>query len=187
MKVPGLSYVSEWLTAEECDALVAHADAAEWERTLRRRVQHYGHRYDYVRRTVSPVPAPPIPDWIAPLVRRLADESRMAEPNQVIVNEYQPGQGISAHVDCVPCFGPVVATVSLGSACEMDFTHAEDGRRAAVPLAVGSLCLLAGDARHLWEHGIAPRRSDPGPAGRVPRSRRVSLTFRTIPPARDGR
>jgi alkylated DNA repair dioxygenase AlkB len=56
------------------------------------------------------------------------------EADQAIINEYQPGQGISPHVDCVPCFGPVVAAISLGSDCVMDFTHPEDGTKVAVHL-----------------------------------------------------
>lgn len=102
------------------------------------------------------------------------------EADQVIVNEYQPGQGISAHVDCVPCFGPVVAAISLGSACVMDFTHPTDGKKAAVHLAPGSLCVMTGPARYDWRHSIAARKSDPGAGARIPRSRRVSVTFRTV-------
>jgi alkylated DNA repair dioxygenase AlkB len=60
------------------------------------------------------------------------------EADQAIINEYQPGQGISPHVDCVPCFGPVVAAISLGSDCVMDFTHPEDGTKVAVHLTPGS-------------------------------------------------
>ncbi|WVQ97898.1 hypothetical protein IAU59_005015 [Kwoniella sp. CBS 9459] len=39
--------------------------------------------------------------------------------NQVLVNEYQPGQGISPHEDG-PAFHPLVATVSLGSHTILD-------------------------------------------------------------------
>jgi alkylated DNA repair dioxygenase AlkB len=102
------------------------------------------------------------------------------EADQVIVNEYRPGQGISPHVDCVPCFGPVVAAISLGSECVMDFTHPGDGASAAVRLAPGSLCVMTGPARYTWRHGIAARKSDPAEHGRRARTRRVSLTFRTI-------
>lgn len=99
--------------------------------------------------------------------------------DQVIVNEYEPGQGISPHVDCVPCFGPAVAAVSLGSACVMDFAHGE-GARVPVRLAPASLCVMTGPARYEWRHGIAARKSDPGQGGRIPRGRRVSVTFRTL-------
>ncbi|MDW6062218.1 alpha-ketoglutarate-dependent dioxygenase AlkB [Streptomyces sp. FXJ1.4098] len=128
--VPGLRYIADWLAPDAGAALLAGIDAASWSAQLKRRVQHYGHRYDYGRRAVATVAAdasqptaPPLPVWARELAARLVDEGLLdREADQVIVNEYRPGQGISAHVDCVPCFGPVVAAISLGSSCLMDFT-----------------------------------------------------------------
>ncbi|WP_371494213.1 alpha-ketoglutarate-dependent dioxygenase AlkB [Kitasatospora sp. NBC_00374] len=183
--VPGLHLIADWLDPDACARLLSKVDAADWSAPLRRRVQHYGHAYDYGRRAVSAgasaAAAPPLPRWAREHARRLVREGLMdQEADQVIVNEYRPGQGISAHVDCVPCFGPVVAAVSLGSSCTMDFSHPGDGTKAAVRLAPGSLCVMTGPARWTWRHGIAARRSDPGPLGRIPRDRRVSVTFRTV-------
>ncbi|MGW1962596.1 alpha-ketoglutarate-dependent dioxygenase AlkB [Streptomyces sp. NPDC001935] len=189
--VPGLRYIAGWLDPEACRELLARIEAGTWSTELRRRVQHYGHRYDYGRRSVTADPrsadprtatdAPPLPSWAQRQAERLAREGIM-EPraDQVIVNEYEPGQGISAHVDCVPCFGPVVAAISLGSGCVMDFTHPGDGTKTGVLLAPGSLCVMTGAARYDWRHGIAARKSDPEGAVRVPRGRRVSVTFRTV-------
>lgn len=187
--VPGLHYVADWLGADACRDVLSRIDAADWSAELRRRVQHYGHRYDYGRRSVSADPrttstAPPLPAWALEQAARLTREGFMDQgADQVIVNEYQPGQGISAHVDCVPCFGPVVAAISLGSGCVMDFTHPDSGERVGVRLAPGSLCVMTGPARYDWRHGIAARKSDPGPGTRTPRGRRVSVTFRTVLPA----
>ncbi|MBC6459262.1 alpha-ketoglutarate-dependent dioxygenase AlkB [Actinomadura sp. HBU206391] len=183
--VPGLLYVGDWLPPGACESLLSSIDAAEWSTGLRRRVQHYGHRYDYGRRSVAAdggaEPAPPLPAWAREQAARLVREGVMdQEADQAIINEYHPGQGISPHVDCVPCFGPVVAAISLGSPCVMDFTHPEEGTKAAVPLAPGSLCVMTGPARYTWRHSIAARKSDPGAAGRAARGRRVSVTFRTV-------
>jgi alkylated DNA repair protein alkB family protein 8 len=182
--VPGLQYIADWLTVDACQTLLSDIDAAAWSTPLKRRVQHYGHRYDYGRRSVAgdrQTAAPPLPVWAREAAARLAREDLMdREAEQVIVNEYQPGQGISAHVDCLPCFGPVIAAISLGSGCLMDFTHPEDGAKLAVPLAPGSLLVMTGPARYAWRHAIAARKSDPGAGGRVPRGRRVSVTFRTL-------
>ncbi|MFF0446664.1 alpha-ketoglutarate-dependent dioxygenase AlkB [Streptomyces sp. NPDC004609] len=186
LAVPGLRYVPDWLDPAACRELLSHIDGAEWSTELRRRVQHYGHRYDYGRRSVTsdsrtPDPAPPLPPWALDLAERLVREGLMEQAaDQAIINEYQPGQGISPHVDCVPCFGPVVAAISLGSGCVMDFTRPEDGTKAAVSLAPGSLCVMTGPARYERRHGIAARKSDPGPVARIPRGRRVSVTFRTV-------
>jgi alkylated DNA repair dioxygenase AlkB len=183
--VPGLRYITGWLTADAGDSLLSLIDAAEWSTQLRRRVQHYGRRYDYGRRSVTADPAaadaPPLPEWARDLAARLVREGIMErEADQAIINEYLPGQGISPHIDCVPCFGPSVAAISLGSACVMDFTHAEDGTKVAVSLVPGSLCVMTGPARYSWRHSIAARKSDPGVAGRVQRGRRVSVTYRTL-------
>lgn len=183
--VPGLRYVAGWLSPGACADLLSLIDGAEWSTELRRRVQHYGHRYDYGRRGVvtdaAVASAPPLPTWARAQAARLVHEGVMAEEaDQAIINEYLPGQGISPHVDCVPCFGPVVAAISLGSGCVMDFTHPDDGAKVSVPLAPGSLCVMTGPARYTWRHGIAARKSDPGPAGRLPRGRRVSVTYRTV-------
>jgi alkylated DNA repair dioxygenase AlkB len=173
-KVPGLLYTPDWIAPDEERALLAAIDASAWSTELRRRVQHYGVRYDYTSRAVAAGERTPLPLWAAPLTARLD-----FAPDQVIVNEYEPGQGISAHTDCVPCFGPAVAAVSLGSACVMEFGHG--GVRVGVPLAARSLCVMTGPSRYEWRHAIAARKSDPAPdGGRVPRARRVSVTFRTV-------
>jgi alkylated DNA repair protein alkB family protein 8 len=183
--VPGLRYIPDWITPEAGQSLLSYIDAAEWSTQLRRRVQHYGLRYDYARRTVSTdsraADVPPLPAWARKEAVRLVREGIMGrEVDQAIINEYQPGQGISPHIDCVPCFGPVVAAISLGSACVMDFTHPQDGTKISVRLSSGSLCVMTGPARYTWRHSIPARKSDPGATGRVPRERRVSMTFRTL-------
>ena len=184
--VPGLHYLPGWLDGAAQLDLLASIDAAPWSAELRRRVQHYGHRYDYGRRSVAGEEvAPPVPAWGAALAGRLHTEGYMEIPaDQVIVNEYEPGQGISAHVDCVPCFGPAVAAVSLGSACVMDFIGPAGApgpaQRVGVRLDPGSLSVMTGPARYSWKHAIAARKSDPSPGGRIPRGRRVSVTFGTV-------
>ncbi|MEU4085873.1 alpha-ketoglutarate-dependent dioxygenase AlkB [Streptomyces aureus] len=184
--VPGLRYVPDWLDRDACGELLARIDAGAWSTELRRRVQHFGHRYDYGRRSVAAgsrteAGAPPLPPWALQVATRMVREGVMEQrADQVIVNEYEPGQGISAHVDCVPCFGPVVAALSLGSGCVMDFTHPGEGRKTGVYLAPGSLLVMTGPARYEWRHAIAARRSDLWDGGRVPRGRRVSVTFRTV-------
>ena len=90
-------------------------------------------------------------------------------PDQVIANEYLPGQGISAHVDCEPCFGEVIASLSLLSACEMRFGSLSSGETRAAILPPRSLLLLAGPAPRDWTHAIPARRSDVNDGLRVMR------------------
>lgn len=48
--------------------------------------------------------------------------------------------------------------------------------KKTVYLEPKSLLILQGEARSVWKHGIAARKSDNG----VKRQRRVSLTFRKV-------
>ena len=179
--IPGLGYVPDFVPPGQEAELLARIDATPWRHDLKRRVQHYGYRYDYRARTVTPSDRlGDLPGWLAPLADRLWDAGWFARrPDQVIVNEYQPGQGISAHIDCAPCFGDTIASLSLGSPAVMRFTRPGDAP-VDLPLPARSLVVLSGEARYDWRHAIPARKSDPGPHGRIPRARRVSLTFRTV-------
>lgn len=178
----GAIYVPDFASEAEAGALLSAADAAPWRDDLKRRVQHYGYRYDYRARSVSPqdfLGAPP--GWLDAMRDRLVAGGWFARrPDQVIVNEYQPGQGVAPHVDCVPCFGDVIASLSTGSGCEMAFRALDGEERSAVYLAPGALLVMTGAARHRWTHGIAPRKFDLIAGRRVPRGRRLSFTFRTV-------
>jgi len=73
--------------------------------------------------------------------------------DQVIINEYQPGQGISPHIDCEKCFGPSIFIISLGSQVVMEFTQTGEVKKEIV-LALRSLTMLYGEARSIWKHSI---------------------------------
>ena len=181
--VPGLKFLEGFLTSEHQGYCVQQVDAAvdEWRNDLSRRVQHYGWRYDYKARAITPdMHIGALPNWLDDLARRLYDETGLFDrvPEQVIVNEYLPGQGIATHIDH-PGFGPTVCTISLLDDWEMDFSENWRDKSPAL-LQRGSCVLLTGDSRSIWQHGIAPRKSEATDTGRRPRKRRLSLTFRTV-------
>lgn len=181
----GISYVAEWLAQTEAEKLAAFADAMPWDDAMRRRVQHYGWRYDYRNRSVRPEDRlGPLPAILAELAERLAAESWFPEPpDQAIINEYLPGQGIASHTDCAPCFGGVVASVSLLSAVPMELRPvARPEAPETVWLAPRSLLALHREARYEWTHGIRGRKSDLLNGRRVFRRRRISVTFRKARP-----
>jgi alkylated DNA repair dioxygenase AlkB len=185
----GLEYHPDVLVAAEEGELLKHIDASEWLTDLSRRVMHFGYKYDYTsRRLDETARIGPLPEWLAQLsnmVREAASEraKQLLDPHrpfeQAIINEYLPGQGIAPHIDR-DCFGPLVATVSLGSAVNMDFCCDSTGDEHVQRLVPRSLVLLYGDARSKWRHGIARRHSDTWSGQRIKRQRRVSITFRTI-------
>jgi alkylated DNA repair dioxygenase AlkB len=181
--IPGLRYLPEFITQAHHDRLLEEIDRHEWLRDLRRRVQHYGYKYDYKARTVDPsMRLGPLPDWALEIAAMFRGHGLCTElPDQLIINEYERGQGIKPHVDCVPCFGDTILSLSLGSFCLMDFTCIATGEKAPPqPLEPRSLLVLQGDARYQWTHGIAPRLTDRFAGRVVKRDRRVSLTFRKV-------
>jgi alkylated DNA repair dioxygenase AlkB len=153
-------------------------DSREWLSDLKRRVQHYGYKYDYKARRVDPTMfVGSLPEFALEVADKLVEFGLVSTlPDQLIVNEYQPGQGIYRHVDCEPCFRDEIATVSLGSQYKMDMAEIQGNRSVAISLPVGSCLVFTGKSRYEWTHGIKPRRTDDGHR----RGRRVSLTFRRV-------
>ena len=189
--VPGLVYQRNFLDEEHERCLVEWLDARAWRNDLKRRVQHYGWRYDYKQRTVDwSMRLGELPPALLDLSRRLYSRKLVPQmPDQVIVNEYTAGQGISIHVDKVGSFADGIATISLLESWEMNL-HAPSrrGKRGyTVPwlLERRSVAVMSGPARWKWRHEIKARESDPpigGAGNRRPRKRRISLTFRKVLP-----
>ncbi len=172
--IPGLEYLPNFISAEEERALMKAIDDQPWLDDLKRRIQHYGYKYDYKARAVTPDSyLGPLPDWLEPVTRKLS-----FQPDQAIVNEYEPGQGISAHIDCVPCFGGTIASLSLGSGAVMQFANRNE--KQEIYLEPRSLIVLSGEARFRWAHAIPARKADMVGGFKIDRSRRLSLTFRTV-------
>lgn len=175
--ISGLIYLDAYISDLHHDYLIEAIDQAVWDSSMKRRVQHYGYRYDYkARQVTSDLYLGLLPDWASRIARQLsADGLIEVEPDQMIVNEYMPGQGISAHIDCEPCFGNRIFSLSLGSAAEMRFT--QSGQEPVdLLLRPRSMVMMFGEARYAWKHAIPARKSDNG----VKRSRRISLTFRKV-------
>lgn len=179
--IGGLTYVPDFITAEQESELLQLIDKQPWLSNLKRRVQHYGWRYDYTARRVDhSMRLGELPEWLDLYCQKLTKAGHFKQaPDQVIINEYHPGQGIALHSDCVPCFGDTIASVSLGSACAMDFVG-PDGEKTPKLLEPRSLLIFSGDARYRWKHGIAGRKSDKWDGQTIHRGRRLSLTFRNV-------
>jgi alkylated DNA repair dioxygenase AlkB len=176
INIPGLARIKNYISSEYEEKLLKLIDTQEWNLDLKRRTQHYGYKYDYTARSVdASYYLGEMPSWIDELCNKLCAGSIFIEkPDQVIINEYMPGQGIAPHIDCVPCFTGTICSLSLASGCVMDLTNGDI--KKSIPLEPNSLLVLQGEARYKWKHGIAARKSDNG----VKRQRRISLTFRKV-------
>lgn len=179
----GLIYMPAFLSEKEEIGILKEIEALPWQTDLRRRTQQYGFRYDYRNRHVDPVndKMPPLPNSARGLANRVAaymgSLGHKVEFNQLIVNEYQPGQGISAHIDHKDFNGPIVS-VSLLSDIVMDFAY--KGQSHHRLLEARSMVALTGPARTTWTHAIKPLHEDNLGGRTNPRGRRISLTFRVF-------
>ncbi len=181
--IGGLQYVENYIDEHQHDWALARIDEQRWLDDLKRRVQHYGFKYDYRARKVDmDMHIGELPEWLNRLSEKLYEDGYMPEvADQVIVNEYKPGQGISSHIDCEPCFQNTIASLSLASGCVMNFTNKFDKtKKIPVWLEPRSLVVLSDEARHEWLHGISARKSDEWDGEKHERQRRVSLTFRKV-------
>ena len=177
--INGLTVVPEFINQELHDALLKEIDALGWGQsgTMKRRVQQFGFAYEHQAQRVGNRAAP-IPAFMNCLLDKLVPADLFGrKPTQVIVNEYLPGQGIGPHIDH-PSFGPTVASLSLGSPAVMELTLDDDV--LGIKLDPRSIVVLKHEARYKWRHEIPMRRIDEINGKQFTRSRRVSLTFRTV-------
>ena len=121
-----------------------------------RRTRSFGWHYDF--EDASFTPAEPIPDWLQPLRERAAAFAGLSPQDfvQVLLARYDSGAGIGWHRDR-DVFEQVVG-FSLNTPATLRFRQrtASGFRRASLDVAPRSAYLLSGEARHEWEHSIAP-------------------------------
>lgn len=189
-KVSGLFYIPNVIDSSYAKDLIKNLDEkGNWvplsDSQNSRKVQHYGYKYDYKKRSVYEK-ADPIPDYIQPLANKLKRLSGKLELipenydfNQVIINNYEPGQSISAHID-VKDYGKVIGCYTIGSGSTMRFTK-DDEENVDVYVQPNSLYVMSGDARYKWKHEMVAAKTDKVGGDKVKRDRRVSITFRNVP------
>ena len=173
MPIKDLRYVPDYLDAAIHDSLLAAADLHPWQRSAGRGVQIYGYRYHHPTTSVFRIGE--LPQWAGDVAARLFRDGLLGSvPNQLVVNDYEVGAGIVAHVD-QPAFGDQVASISLGSTCVMQFSKKDGDPPAEILLEPRSVL----GTRGRGAVGLAPRHS------RAPRGllARTAVASRTSPVA----
>ena len=174
--IPGLQIVTDFISIPQEKYLISKVNSSPWSNALKRRTQHYGFEYDYKSRNKLN-PAEPFEPYMNRLVAKINRETELNfHPDQMIINEYKPGQGISAHIDNPRIFSDTICGISLGSGAEMVFKCGSDVR--SYYLKPRSLIVMQGDARYKYTHEIPGKKIDTIGSIRKPRSTRISLTFR---------
>ena len=176
----GLTLIENAIDCETEEKLLTLIDEQVWSKCLKRDVQHYGFTYSYSARNLSEAPA--IPLYFSQTAQELGlftgADGTHKHPTQVIVNRYQPGQGITAHCDHIGLFSNIIASLTLGSGASMVFT--KKGETYELFLPMRSLVVLSDDARYYWKHAIPARKSDKVNGMRLRRGVRTSITYRTV-------
>lgn len=174
----GLAYEAEFISADEESQLllaigdVPMHDAQYYEYTAKRRVASFGASYDFESRQLHD--AAPVPEFLIPLRRRVADFVSLPEDSfvQTLITEYRPGTPLGWHRDALNY--ELVAGVSLGGRCRIRFRPypprgGRDPKTFALELAPRSMYVMRDEVRWNWQHSI--------PA--TP-EQRWSITFRTL-------
>jgi alkylated DNA repair dioxygenase AlkB len=122
----------------------------------RRHIASFGWRYDFS--TAHFERTDPLPCFLLPLRARAAALAGLPEDDlgHALVTRYDPGAGIGWHRDR-PVFEHVVG-ISLLTTATLRFRRRtmHGFERFALPAERRSAYVLSGEARHGWEHSIAP-------------------------------
>ncbi|XP_032141588.1 alkylated DNA repair protein alkB homolog 8 isoform X2 [Sapajus apella] len=202
---PGLMVVEEIISSEDEKMLLESVDWTEdtdnqnSQKSLKhRRVKHFGYEFHYENNSVDkdkPLSGG-LPDICDRFLEKWLREGYIKhKPDQMTINQYEPGHGIPAHIDTHSAFEDEIISLSLGSEIVMDFKH-PDGITVPVMLPRRSLLVMTGESRYLWTHGITCRKfdtvqasgsqksgiitSDVGDITLSKRGLRTSFTFRKV-------
>ncbi|CAN4105203.1 unnamed protein product [Withania somnifera] len=210
LDIPGLCLIHDFISAKEEEELLAAVDSRPWQKLAKRRVQHYGYEFHYNTRNVNTNQyLGELPSFLSPVLEKMSLFRKLgyAETlllDQLTVNEYSPGVGLSPHIDTHSAFEGLIFSLSLAGPCIMEFRKYstdvwptstdtlgdEEAQiseksskflRRAIYLPPRSMLLLSGEARYAWHHYIPHHKIDIVNGTRIRRaSRRVSFTLRKV-------
>jgi len=182
--VPGLFLYSNFIDEALEEQLLNEIDSQTWIVDYLRRLQYYGYRneldkpYDLIQ---FPVAMPPLIEGLSQEI--VKQGIILLQPDQVIINEYVPGEGIKPHKDRA-YYENQICGVNLGSSCIMRFIRGANLEIVDVEVPRRSIYVMQDDARKKWKHGIPPRKKDVVDGQVQHRERRVSITYRKVKPKR---
>ncbi|CAJ2633530.1 unnamed protein product [Trifolium pratense] len=138
--------------------------------------------------------------FLSPILERISScpAFKNVDPDSIVldqltVNEYPPGVGLSPHIDTHSAFEDIIFSLSLAGPCIMEFRRYEDGDwcpKVESP-EDGSNCIkkaiylpprsLYKEGRYAWHHYIPHHKIDKVNDRIIRRaSRRVSFTLRKV-------
>lgn len=167
--------VEDWFNGGHADSLKKHVGNENSRLAI-----HFGYTYDYVNGNVKETD--PFPKIVRSLANHAYKKTReifgdVDVYDQCIVNYYEPGQGISAHIDLPSSFGEYIACYTFGGGREMEFNTEPPTRLYTVP---GSLYIMSGNSRYTFKHQMRARKKDFIDGKPINRKKCFSVTFRSV-------
>uniref|UniRef100_A0A6C0LTK8 Fe2OG dioxygenase domain-containing protein n=1 Tax=viral metagenome TaxID=1070528 RepID=A0A6C0LTK8_9ZZZZ len=177
--IKGLWYIKDYLTDSEINMIKEKINnEIEFESITNshnsRRTAHFGYYYLYDRSGLKN--APIIPDFLKDLVNPKRINNKITKYvvsdtctfNQIIINEYTPGQQIAYHIDHVKLFGPIIVCITIGQSIPIKFKY--DDNIKEVNIDEGSMYIMTDAARYKWQHSLK----------NISDNTRYSLTYRVV-------
>lgn len=182
--VPGLFIYPDFIDEATETELLNEIDRQTWIVDYQRRLQYYGYRNE-LEKPYDLIPFPvKMPPLIAELSQQMVSQHLiLQQPDQVIINEYAPGEGIRPHKDR-NYYDNQICGVNLGSGCIMRFIRGKNLEVIDIEVPRRSVYVMQDEARLKWKHAIPPRKKDVIDGEIKHRERRVSITYRKIKPAK---
>ncbi|CAG8503761.1 14999_t:CDS:2 [Dentiscutata heterogama] len=184
----GLYIVEDFITETEEQELIRAIDSRIWCGNGVACVEKSFCNFQVIHRNITDIG--PLPTFTEFIIKRFKQQKIIDfedEPNMCIINEYEAGQGIMPHTDAATIFGPIILSLSLLSSCLMKFTHSSNPEtQFLIVLPPRSLLIMTKSSRYDYKHSISKDiiewfdRGENGEKQEIIRSRRVSLTFRTV-------
>ncbi|QJD96528.1 alpha-ketoglutarate-dependent dioxygenase AlkB [Mucilaginibacter robiniae] len=180
--LPGLYLYPDFIDETREQQLLSEIDSQTWIVDYLRRLQYYGYRNELDK----PYDLIPFPVAMPPMIYQLSQELVEQkiidlQPDQVIINEYVPGEGLKPHKDRA-YYENQICGVNLGSGCVMRFIKGKNEEVIDIEIPRRSIYVMQDDARKKWKHGIPPRKKDKVDGNVHHRERRVSITYRKVKP-----
>lgn len=182
--LPGLFLYPDLIDEARETQLLNEIDSQVWIVDYLRRLQYYGYRNE-LEKPYDLIPFPVLmPPHMEQLSKELVERKIISlQPDQVIINEYVPGEGIKPHKDRA-YYENQICGVNLGSGCIMRFIKGMNEQVIDVEVPRRSVYVMQDDARKKWKHAIPPRKKDNIDGQLKHRERRVSITYRKVKPSK---
>lgn len=174
--IKGLWYIPNYLSQNEIKNIKQHINNTNFvpitQSENSRKVAHFGYKYAYNGSGLE------LTDSIPECFNNLINVERLKKTtcldifsesfNQLIINEYKPGQKIAYHTDHIKQFGNIIVCITIGESVPIYFKNDQEIKK--VNIEEGSMYIMTGESRYNWKHSL----NNNG------KKNRYSLTFRIV-------